>query len=69
MVALDLVSSAYLAVNETAAVLWPLVEAGTTEHEFVQELTARFGIDVDRARADVGVFVGQLRSMTLVEDG
>jgi hypothetical protein len=68
VVAFDLGSSAYLAVNDTGAVLWPLVAAGTTEHELVEALAARFDIDFDRARADVGAFVDQLRSMTLVEE-
>ena len=68
VVVLDLNASAYLAVNDTGAVLWPLVAEGTTEHELVEELTSRFRIDEDEARADVGAFVDQLRSLTLVED-
>jgi hypothetical protein len=69
IVALDLSSSAYLAVNDTGALLWPLVAAGTTEGALVDELTACFDIDVERARADVGAFVDRLRSLTLLEDG
>lgn len=66
VVALDLGASAYVAVNDTGAVLWPFVAKGATEGRLVQELTARFRIDVERARADVGAFVGRLRSMSLV---
>lgn len=68
VVALDLASSAYLAVNDTGALLWPLVAAGTTEGQLVDALTARFTVDVERARADVGAFVARLRSMSLVDD-
>jgi hypothetical protein len=68
VVALDLSSSAYLGVNDTGAVLWPLVAAGTTEPALVEELTGRFDIDVERARADVHAFVDRLRSLTLVDE-
>ena len=68
IVVLDLNSSAYLAVNDTGAVLWPLVAQGTTEGQLVEALTSRFQIDAGQARADAGVFVEQLRSLTLVEE-
>jgi hypothetical protein len=68
VVALDLGSSAYLGVNDSGAVLWPLVAGGTTEQSLVDALTARFPVDAQRARADVGAFVDQLRSYRLVED-
>jgi hypothetical protein len=69
VVLLDLRSSAYLAVNDTGAVLWPMVAAGTTEPELVEELAARFPVEVDQAKADVTTFVARLRSLTLVEEG
>lgn len=68
VVVLDLGSSAYLAVNDTGAVLWPLVAAGTSEPELVDELTARFDVDVEQAQLDVRAFVARLRSLTLVEE-
>ena len=68
IVALDLGSSSYLSVNNTGAVLWPLVAAGTTEAAMVAELTARFDVDAEQARVDVEAFVEQLESLTLVED-
>ncbi len=69
VVALDLGSSAYLSVNDTGSVLWPLVVAGTTESRLVDEVVARFGIDVEQARRDVAAFVEGLRSFSLVEAG
>lgn len=66
---LDLGESVYLGVNDTGAMLWPMVAAGTSEDRLVDELMSRFGIDDDRARADVAAFVGRLRSLSLVVDG
>jgi hypothetical protein len=66
VVALDLGTSAYLGVNDPGAALWSLVAAGTTEGRLADELTSRFGIDDDRARADVRAFLDQLRSLSLV---
>ena len=62
VVALDLESSAYLSVNDTGSVLWPLVASGTTRGGLVDELLARFDVDADEARRDVAEFVEQLRS-------
>ncbi len=69
VVALDLNASAYLGVNDTGARLWPLVAVGTTERQLVETLVAHFHLDVEQAGADVGAFVDQLRSFTLVEQG
>jgi hypothetical protein len=69
VVALDLESSAYLSVNDTGSVLWPLVVAGTTEAHLVEEIVARFGVEVEVARRDVAAFVEGLRSFALVEAG
>ncbi len=69
VVVLDLSSSAYLAVNGTGAALWRLVAAGTTERQLVEELMARFAVDVDQAHADVIRFTTQLRDLALLEVG
>lgn len=67
VVALDLETSAYLAVNDTGALLWPLVVAGTTEAGLVEVLIDRYQIDEAQARADVGAFVAHLRSFSLLD--
>lgn len=67
VVVLDLNASAYLAVNDTGAVLWPLVAEGASERRLAEELTARLGIDGEPARTDVAAFVDRLRSLRLVE--
>jgi hypothetical protein len=68
VVVLDLGSSSYLAVNDTGALLWPLIAAGTTEVALVDEVMARFGLDAEQARADVGAFVDRLRTLALVDE-
>lgn len=68
VVALDLGTSAYLGVNDSGAVLWPLVAAGATEARLAEELRERFLIDADRARADVGAFVESLRALCLLAE-
>ena len=68
VVVLDLASSSYLGVNDTGAALWPLVAAGTTEARLVEELTRRFPVAAEQARAVVGAFVARLRSLTLLDE-
>jgi hypothetical protein len=55
LLALD--SSTYLGLNHTGTVVWPLMLDGTTRDEMVDRLVSRFGIDVERAAADVDAFV------------
>lgn len=67
VVALDLESSAYLSVNDTGSLLWPLVVTGATENQLVEALLSNFDVAGDQARADVAEFVARLRSLSLVE--
>jgi len=62
VVALHLGESAYLAINDSGARLWPLVAAGTTEAALADELVATFNIDPALARTDARAFVARLRS-------
>ena len=66
VVALDLASAAYLMANGAGSVLWPLLAEGATESRLVDELTSRYSIEPERARADVGAFVDQLRTFDLL---
>ena len=66
VVALDLAAAAYLMANGSGSVLWPLVAEGATESRLVDELITRYPIEPERARADVGAFVDQLRTFDLL---
>lgn len=67
VVALDRISSTYLAINAAGAVLWPALVRGTGEDELVTLLLAEFGVDEVRARADVEAFVSMLAQRDLLE--
>ena len=68
VVALDLNSSSYLAVNDSGALLWPLVAEGTTERQMTETLSTRYALDEGRARSDVAAFLDQLRSLALLDE-
>jgi hypothetical protein len=67
VVALDLRSSTYLAANRSAAPLWQLLAAGTTEPELVARLTEACGIDRPRAERDVADFLRGLVEHDLLD--
>jgi hypothetical protein len=67
VVALDLRSSRYLAINPSGAALWPALVEGASREELVERLCAETGIDRDRARPDVDEFLAQLASHDLLE--
>jgi hypothetical protein len=68
VVAVDLQKSVYLAANRSGAVLWPALAEGTTRDELVSKLADQFGLDRDRAEADVDAFVGALTEQGLLEN-
>jgi hypothetical protein len=67
VVALDERGAVYLAANPAGAVLWRALAGGTTHDELVAGLVAEFGIPTDRAHADVGAFVTDLREHGLLD--
>ncbi len=56
----------YLHLNETGAVLWPLLEAGATQPELTAALAAAFSMPEADVRADVEAFVAELVAKDLV---
>lgn len=68
VVGLDLRSSRYFSLNESAALLWEElgedVEAGTLSTCLMQ----RFGIEQTAADADVEAFLDEMRSSGLLEE-
>jgi coenzyme PQQ synthesis protein D (PqqD) len=67
VVALDEHGAVYLAANPAGAVLWRALAGGTTHEGLVADLVAEFGIPTDRADADVGAFLGDLRERGLLD--
>jgi hypothetical protein len=66
VIALGLDSSTYLGTNSSGTLLWKRLAEGTTRRELVDDLVATFGIEPERARADVEAFLGELRSRDLL---
>jgi coenzyme PQQ synthesis protein D (PqqD) len=67
VVALDERGAVYLAANPAGAVLWRALARGATHDALVAGLVAEFGIPTDRADADVGAFLGDLRERGLLD--
>jgi Coenzyme PQQ synthesis protein D (PqqD) len=61
IVAADLRSSQYLAVNRTGAVLWPALAEGASEGALIERLVEAYGLDRAHAAHDVAQFLDALR--------
>ena len=66
VVAVDVSTSMYLSANESGAVLWRLLAAGATRAELAASLEERYGIDRERAEADVDAFIESLQQRHLL---
>ena len=66
VIALGLDSSTYLGTNSSGTVLWKRLAEGTTHGELVDDLVSTFGIEPERATADVDAFLAELRSRYLL---
>ena len=60
VIALDGRTSTYVAANSAGALLWRALEGGSTRDGLVDELVGAYGIDRERAAADVDRFVDEL---------
>ena len=67
VVAIDVQTSTYFSANSSGAILCQMLSDGATHDELVERLTAAFGIDRERADADVSAFVGALQGRGLLE--
>ena len=67
VVVLDLEGSVYLKLNGSGRVLWERLAASSTEPELIAALVEQFGVDEDRATADVAAFVADLERRNLLE--
>ncbi len=67
IVVLDVEDSVYLAANQTGAMLWKALAAGTTRAVLVALLIESFGITTDQAEVDVDRFLSQLTDRGLLE--
>jgi hypothetical protein len=66
LVALDLRTSRYLAVNRAGRTLWRALAEGATRDDLIARLVEAFGIDSSRAAADVDAFTTELEDRGLL---
>jgi hypothetical protein len=66
-VVLNLDTNAYARLNSTGRWVWEKLDRPQTLESLARELAAEFGIDSERARADVREFVRGLLERGLVE--
>ena len=68
IVALDLRSSLYLAINPSGTTLWPALTEGASREELIELLCADGGAPREAAVADVDGFLAELAEHDLLED-
>lgn len=66
IVAVDKRTSSYLALNRSATVLWPLLEAGARHDQLAARLREVYGLDEATATAGVDALLGSLRELELL---
>jgi Coenzyme PQQ synthesis protein D (PqqD) len=67
IIALEARGSHYLAANPTGALLWQALAEGATRAGLADELVDAYGIERDRALADVDAYLAQLVAQGLLE--
>jgi hypothetical protein len=67
VVAVDLQTSEYLAINRTGAALWRDLAAGATPAALAERLAARFEVEPSVANRDVTEFLAFLEQRGLLE--
>ncbi len=65
-VILDMRSQRYVGGNRSVTVLWPLLEQGASRERLADRLVEEFGVERERAMADVAAFIAQLTDLGLV---
>ena len=66
VIVLDLRSNAYLSINQTGTSLWEMLVDGSTPATMAEHLVSEFGVEPERARADVEAFVAMLAERDLL---
>lgn len=67
IVALDLRTSNYLAVNRAGTRLWPMIVQGAERQALVERLVSDYALSLAQATADVSAFLDLLHERGLLE--
>lgn len=68
IVALDLKTSNYIAINRTGRSLWPLLSEGASREALIEHLVQEFDVAADQAGHDVDAFIEALNEKGLIEE-
>ena len=68
IVALDLRTSLYLAINPSGTVLWPALVEGASREELIDLLSKEAGAPQETVAADVDGFLAELAEHDLLAD-
>jgi hypothetical protein len=66
-VVLHLDTKNYYKLNETSQLIWQALSAGKSESEISAQLSDRYDISIETARADVNDFIESLRKERLIQ--
>jgi hypothetical protein len=69
VIALEGRTATYLSANPAASLLWEALARGTTRDELRSMLIEEFGLDEERAGADVDAFLTELAQHDLLVEG
>jgi methyltransferase-like protein len=69
MVALRLKDGRYFELNETAAMIFRLLDGGCDDEEIIEIVAGEFEVDEETARADVQTLIASLLEHGLVTEG
>ena len=59
--------SGMLTLNESGLMLWHLLEKGSTPEQLAEALVEEYGVDFDRALADVNEYVEKLNAAGCID--
>jgi Coenzyme PQQ synthesis protein D (PqqD) len=66
VIGLDLTGDRYLSVNRSGALLWSMLQEGTTRDALVNRLADEFGLSPEGAGADVDAWLEVLQAERLL---
>ena len=68
MLALDVRTELYFAVNRAGALLWTLLARGTTRAELAERLAREYDLPPARAASDVDALLAELSARELLQE-
>jgi len=67
IVALELATSTYLAINRTGTLVWSALIEGASEEDLAADLARAWGISLEQAALDIEAFLASIRTRGLLE--